>query len=99
MSSTAVGIRHRHRRALCRRKSPASREQGAQRVRDALRGGIGLARLTTKDNEADLLRLYDSIHVDQDHQLIHVRADLPPDLMDKLLARLPQLGNRFRQPL
>ncbi|MBV9155488.1 MAG: hypothetical protein JO097_04455 [Acidobacteriaceae bacterium] len=66
-------------------------DQGAQRVRDALRGGIGLARLTTKDNEPDMLRLYDSIHVDQDQQLIHVRADLSADLADKLLARLPQL--------
>ncbi len=69
---------------------------GAQRVRDALRGGIGLARLTTKDNQLDLLRLYDSIHVDQENAAIHVRADLPPDLANKLLAYLPQLLNRAR---
>ncbi len=72
-------------------------DQGAQRVRDALRGGIGLARLTTKDNEPDMLRLYDSIHVDQDQQLIHVRADLPADLTDKLLAQLSQLRIRAGQ--
>ncbi len=70
---------------------------GAQRVRDALRGGIGLARLTTKDNQLDLLRLYDSIHVDQDNTAIQVRADLPPDLANKLLAYLPQFLNRARQ--
>lgn len=63
-------------------------DQGAQRVRDALRGGVGLARLTTKDDELDLLRLYDAIHVDQDHQFIHIRADFSADLTDKLIARL-----------
>ncbi len=68
--------------------------QGAQRVRDVLRGGIGLARLTTKDDEPDLLRLYDAIHVDQDQQTIHIRADLPGQLTDKLLVELPQLTKR-----
>lgn len=71
-------------------------DQGAQRVRDALRGGIGLARLTTKDNQLDQLQLYDSIHVDQDHQFVHIRADLTPDLMDKLISILTQLGTRAR---
>lgn len=74
-------------------------DQGAQRVRDALRGGIGLARLTTKDDQLDQLRLYDSIHVDQDHQFVHIRSDLTPELMDKLLSILTQLGTRARSPL
>lgn len=66
-------------------------DQGAQRVRDALRGGIGLARLTTKDDETDLLRLYDSIQVNQDQQVIRVEADVPAGLSDKLVARLSSL--------
>jgi hypothetical protein len=68
-------------------------DQGAQRVRDALRGGLGLARLTTKDNQLDLLRLYDAVHVDQENSLIHVRADLAPDLANKLLSYIPQMKN------
>lgn len=72
-------------------------DQGAQRVRDALRGGIGLARLTTRDDQLDQLRLYDAIHVDQDHQLVHIRADLSADLMDKLLSILTHLGTPARQ--
>ncbi len=68
--------------------------EGAQRVRDALKGAIGFGRLTTKDNERDLLRLYDAIHVEQDQQAVHVRADLPADLSDKLLAYLPQTEKR-----
>jgi hypothetical protein len=68
-------------------------DQGAQRVRDALRGGIGLARLTTKDNQLDLLRLYDSIHVDQENSVIHVRADVAPDLANTVLSYIPQIRN------
>lgn len=73
--------------------------QGAQRIHDALRGGIGLARLTTRDNELDLLRLYDSIQVSRDRQTIRVKADLSAELTDKLLAHLPQITNRAGQAL
>ena len=69
-------------------------DQGAQRVRDGFRGGIGLARLTTKDNQLELLRLYDSVHVDQDHSTIHVRTDLAPDLANTLFSYIPQMKNR-----
>jgi hypothetical protein len=68
--------------------------EGAQRVRDALRGGLGLARLTTKDNQLGLLRLYDSVHVNQENSVIHVRSDLPPDLANQLLSYIPQVSNR-----
>lgn len=73
--------------------------EGAQRVHDALRGGIGLARLATKDNEIDLLRLWDAVHVDQDHNTVHLRADLPGDLADKLIAYIPKLRGRAGQAL
>jgi hypothetical protein len=68
-------------------------DQGAQRVRDALRGGIGLARLTTKDNQLELLRLYDSIHVDQEKSAIHVRADVAPDLANRLFSYIRRMKN------
>ena len=74
-------------------------DQGAQRVHDALRGGIGLARLSTKDDESDLLRLYDTINVTRDQQTVHVRADIPGELADKLFAYLPQLTYRASQVL
>ena len=46
-------------------------EPGAKRVDDALRGGIGLARLSTRDNDDQMLRIYDAIHVDhQDRAFI-----------------------------
>lgn len=74
-------------------------DQGAQRVRDALKGGIGLARLTTKDNELDLLRLWDAFQIDQQGSSVHVSADIAGDLADKMLLRLPQLTGRANNAL
>lgn len=62
--------------------------QGAKQVHDAIRGGIGLARLTTKDDELDLLRVYDAIQVTQDGQTVRVRAELPAGLADRLIKQL-----------
>lgn len=67
-------------------------EKGAKRVHDALRGVIGFGRLSTKDNETELLRIYDSIQVNQQKEIVNVRADLTGDLADALLTRL-QFGS------
>jgi len=66
-------------------------DQGAQRVHDALRGGIGLARLSTKDNQRELMQVYDAVNVDQDKSLVHVRADYSGELTDKLFQELGQV--------
>lgn len=66
--------------------------QGAQRVRDAIRGGIGLARLTTKDDQLNLLQLYDGINVEQDKDVVRLRADYSGEVTDKLLAEFKQVG-------
>jgi hypothetical protein len=66
-------------------------DQGATRVHDALRGLIGFGRLSTKDNEQDLLRAYDAIQVNKANQIVQVRADLPGDLADKLITTVSSL--------
>jgi hypothetical protein len=66
-------------------------EAGATRVNDALRGGIGLARLTTKNNQLDLLRLYDSVRVDRELSTVHITADIEGGLAAKLIDSFPQL--------
>jgi hypothetical protein len=74
---------------------------GAKRVNDALRGGIGLARLSTKDNELDMLKLYDAIHVRQDASTVYVDADLSANEANQLLSLLERLQGRaggFMQP-
>ena len=73
--------------------------EAAQRVHDALRGGIGLARLTTNDNALDMLRLYDSIKISKGDKQVHVRADLSSDLTDKVWAHVPQLMQHAHQAL
>jgi hypothetical protein len=70
-------------------------EEGSQRVHDALRGVIGLARLSTPDGQLDQLRIWDSIHVDRTGKEVHVSADLTPELADKLITSIPALARRF----
>jgi len=63
-----------------------SSEEGVKRVKDTMRGVIGLARLTTKTEESDLLRLYDAIEVTADGNAVKVAAKVSPDLVPKLFA-------------
>ena len=62
--------------------------EGAKRVDDGLRGGIGLARLALRDKQKDLLQVYDSVLVRKEDKTVFVRLDLEGDLVDKLLDRL-----------
>ena len=62
-------------------------EQDAKTLSDALRGLIGLARLSTPDSEPDLLRLYDGIQVSLEQRTVKVRAQIPQELLDKAVAR------------
>jgi len=62
-------------------------EQDARTLGDALRGLVGLARLSTPDNEPELLRAYDGIRIQQQQRSVRVEAQVPQDLLDKLLAR------------
>ncbi len=73
--------------------------EGAHRVHDALKGGIGLARLTTNDNALDMLRLYDSIEVNQESEKVYVKADLPADLINKIAAHFPQILDHVNRRL
>jgi hypothetical protein len=68
--------------------------QGATRVHDALRGLVGFGRLSTKDNDEDLLRAYDAVHIDQAGQIVKVRADLSSELADKLVILLTSISRR-----
>jgi len=90
VSATSLGVRfdsgsHLQVRLIC--KSP----EGAQRIQDTLRGLIGLARLSTHDNELDLLRMWDAINISKDQQFVSIKADLAADLSDKLIAQLSNL--------
>jgi len=63
--------------------------EGAKRVDDGLRGGIGLARLTVKDKQKDLFRVCDSVRVRKGNKTVFIQLDLDGALADQLLKRLP----------
>jgi len=67
-------------------------EQDARSLSDALRGLIGLGRLSTPDNEPEMLRFYDAIQVEQQQRTVRVRAQIPQDLLDKAIQKLEALG-------
>jgi len=71
-------------------------EEGSTRVHDALRGLIGLARLSTKDNELDQLKIWDAIKVEKQAKEVHVTADLPAALADKAIGILKASTSRLR---
>jgi hypothetical protein len=63
---------------------------GARQVYGALRAGIGLARLTTRDKDLPLLQLYDAVHISLHQYTVTVRADLSAALADQLYNLLPK---------
>jgi hypothetical protein len=60
-------------------------EQDAKALGDALRGLAALGRMSVPENQPDMLRLYDSLKVDQQQRAIKVVAAIAPDLIDKFL--------------
>ena len=53
-----------------------------------------MARLSTKDNQTDLLKLYDAIEVNQSGAAVELKAQLGPNEIDKALALLPRMRDR-----
>lgn len=71
-------------------------EAGAKRVHDALRGLIGMARLMTRDDQLDRLKVYDAIQVDQDHSVVRIHADWNQSEADAAIAVLRGVRDRAR---
>jgi hypothetical protein len=61
-------------------------DEGVKRVKDALRGVIGFARLSTRGDQQDMLKLYDAIEVTTDAKAVRVTAAISPDLVPKLVG-------------
>jgi hypothetical protein len=63
-------------------------EQDAKQIHDALRGLVGLARLSTPNDAPELLRLYDGVQISMEKTSVRVSANIAADLLDKSLERL-----------
>ena len=73
-------------------------EQDARSLGDAVRGVVGLARLSTPTDAPDLLKVYDAVQVEQQQRTVRVNVALSQELLDKALARLqgaPARPNRL----
>jgi hypothetical protein len=57
----------------------------AKSLADAVRGLIGFGRLSVPDNQPELLRLWDGLHVEQDQRTLTITANISQDLIDKLV--------------
>jgi hypothetical protein len=69
-------------------------EKDAISLRDAVRGMVGLGRLQVPDNQPELLRVWDGIAADQQGRSITIHADIPQDLLDKLIQMLNSASPR-----
>jgi len=72
-------------------------EQEAKLIHDALRGLLGMGRLSTPDNQPELLLFYDAIRVSQDQTLVRVQADVSMDVLDRVLAKIGGLNHSPRR--
>jgi hypothetical protein len=57
----------------------------AKFVHDLIRGLVGFGRLNTPDNQPEMLKLYDAVHVTQEQTRTTVAADVPQELADHFL--------------
>jgi hypothetical protein len=71
-------------------------EKDAISLRDTVRGVVGLGRLSVPENQPELLKVWDGITVDQVGRSISLRADIPQDLLDRLVQILVMPAQRKR---
>ena len=57
----------------------------SKQLNDALRGLVGLGRLSLPDNQPDLLRAFDGIKVAQQGPAVTLKVDESAELVEKLL--------------
>ncbi|HWF11659.1 MAG TPA: hypothetical protein VG297_24495 [Bryobacteraceae bacterium] len=77
-------------------RGTAATEKDALSLRDAVRGIVGLGRLSVPENQSELLKAWDGITVDQQGRSISLHADIAQDLIDKLVQTLITPAQRRR---
>lgn len=65
-----------------------STAEGATRVHDALRAMLAIGRLSTKDNETSLLKIYDAVQIEREENVVRLNARLSGEQVDQLMARI-----------
>jgi hypothetical protein len=60
-------------------------DQNAKQIRELLKGLIGIGRLSTPEDQPEMLRIYDSIAVEQNGNVVKIAANVPQDLVEKFV--------------
>ncbi|MDQ6707463.1 MAG: hypothetical protein M3Z85_15985 [Acidobacteriota bacterium] len=68
----------------------------AKDLGDAARGLVGFGRLSVPENQPELLKLWDGIHVDQKDKNITIAAKISQDLLDRLVRMVNAEASRPR---
>jgi len=63
-------------------------DQDAINLRDAVRGLVGLGRLSVPEKTPELLRLWDGISAEQSGRSVTLKGDIAQDLIEKLVEML-----------
>ena len=71
-------------------------EQDAINLRDTAKGMIGFGRLSVPENQPEMLRLWDGISVEQEGRSVTIRADIPQELVNRLINMLQSAPGRGR---
>jgi hypothetical protein len=72
-------------------------EAEARQVHGAVRGLIGLGRLTTPPDKPELLRFYDAFVTGQEGVTLRVNADIAADLLEKVVRHLTTMVQQSLQ--
>jgi len=65
-------------------------EKNATKLNDAVKGIIGIGRLSTPDSAPELLKFYDAIQVTRERDTVRVSADVPMTVVEQLLAAMSE---------
>ncbi len=72
--------------------------EDAKNLSDGARGLVGFGRLSVPDNQPELLKLWDGVQVSQNDRQFTIRADIPQNLIDHLVAMLQAAPQAVPQP-
>jgi hypothetical protein len=80
-------------------QATAASEPDAEALRDTFKAAIGMARLSTKDSQQDMLRVYDGVSASSTGAELHVDVKEPFDLIEQVIEELPfQPGTKRFSP-
>ena len=72
-------------------EATCSTPEDAQRINGAVKGIIGMGRLSTGEEQKGMLRLYDAIEVSSEQNTVRVNAELTEEMLDTVM-RLVERG-------